>query len=209
MKRLVLPVLALALIAGRAMHCAAKDDNSAGDSTHKPVAVISLAGYDRIMADLDYLGELTGNPGMSKNIDGAIQLFTQGQGLNGLDKKRAWGITLTTDGLQFQPLFFLPVTDLKQLLDSVAGLIGEAQDAGNGVFELTVFNQKIFAKETGGWGFFGQSPDALAGLPKDPTKLLSGLDKSYDIAVKLHVQNIPDLYRSLLVDQLPSASKPA
>ena len=39
-------------------------------------------------------------------------------------------------------------------------------------------------------------------MPKDPTKLFGGLDKSYDVAVRLYVQNVPELYRSLLIDQL-------
>ena len=201
-KKIVLSLLALALVAGSTQWCAAKDDAAAQQTGNKPVAVLSLAGYDRIMEDLDFLGGLAGNPGLSKNLEGAIQLFTQGQGLAGLDKKRPWGITLTTDGSSFQPLVFLPVNSLKQLLDALAGLIGEAQEGPNGTYQLSVFNFNIFCKEQDGWAYFGQSADELAALPKDPTKLLGGLDKSYDVALRLHVQNVPELYRSMLLDQL-------
>ncbi len=201
MKRTLLCIAALALLAASATSAAAKDNKAADDSNNKRVAVLSLAGYDRVMEDLDFLGGLAGNPGLSKNLEGAIQLFTQGQGLAGLDKKRPWGVTVTTDGAQFQPLVLLPVTNLKQLLDALAGLIGDAQEA-DGMFELSVFNFKIYAKEQNGWAFIGQSAEALSQLPKDPTKLLEGLDKSYDIALRLHVQNVPEVYRSLVMDQL-------
>lgn len=104
--------------------------------------------------------------------------------------------------MSFEPLVFLPVNDLKKLLESLSGLIGDAADAGDGAFELTVFNQKIFVKEKNRWAFIGQSLEALAKVPADPTKLLGGLDTTYDVAVRLYVQNIPEMYRSLAIDQL-------
>ena len=72
-----------------------------------------------MMADIAFIGNLAGNPDLDKNLEGMIKLFTQGQGLNGLDKKRPLGVTLTTDGLQFQPLVILPVNNLKTLLEAL------------------------------------------------------------------------------------------
>ncbi len=199
MKHLLLSLAAVALLVGPAARLVAKEDADAGNKT---VAVVTIASYERLMGDVAFIGKLAGNPDLDKNIEGAIQLFTQGQGLNGLDKKRPLAVTLTTDGQQFQLMLLVPVTDLKQLLESLAGLIGEAADAGDGAFELNVFGQRVFVKETGGWAFVAQSPDAFANLPADPLKTLGGLDKSYDLAARIYVQNVPDLYRSLFVDQL-------
>ena len=173
------------------------------DSGDKPVAVFSIASYDRLMTDIGFLGDLMGMPDLDKNIEGVIELFTQGQGLAGLDRKRAIGVVLTTDGVQFQPLVILPVNNLKQLLESLSGLLGEAQDAGGGVFELNVFDQKLFVKEKNTWAYLSTSPDASASLPADAAVLLGGLNKKYDLAVRLHIQNVPELYRGLIVDQLP------
>ncbi len=199
MKHLLLSLAAVALLVGPAARLFAKDEADAGNKT---VAVVTIASYDRLMSDVAFIGKLAGNPDLDKNIDGAIQLFTQGQGLNGLDKKRPLAITLTTDGQQFQPMLVVPVTDLKQLLESLAGLIGEASDAENGAFELNVFGQQVFVKESGGWAFVAQSTEAFANLPADPLKTLGGLDKSYDLAARIYVQNVPDLYRSLFIDNL-------
>jgi hypothetical protein len=200
-KKILLSLLAVTLFVASSARCLAKEDNAA-DAGNKPVAVLSIAGYDRLMSDIDFIGGLADNPDLGKNLEGMIKLFTQGQGLAGLDRKRPLGLTVTTDGLSFQPLIFLPVTELKPLLEAVSALIGEAQDAGDGVFELTVMNQKVFVKESNGWAFVGQSKETLATLPADPSKLLDSLDKSYEVAVRLHVQNIPELYRSLAIDQL-------
>ena len=67
----------------------AADDADA--AAGKPVAIVSIASYERLMADVEFIGSLVGNPDLDKNIEGAIQLFTQGQGLTGLDKKRPLG----------------------------------------------------------------------------------------------------------------------
>ncbi len=202
MKKILLPLLVLALLAGRVVTSAAKDEKPADAAATKPVAVLSIASYDRIMADVALIGNLAGNPDLDKNLEGMLKLFTQGQGLNGMDPTRPWGVTLATDGSSFQPLAFIPVKNLKQLLESLAALIGEPQDAGDGVLELEVFNQRILIKEVDGWAIIAQSPEALASVPKDPTKILDGLDKAYDVGIRLYVQNIPEEYRTLAIDQL-------
>lgn len=198
MKKLVLSLMALALVASQAVRSLAKDEAPAV----KPVAVLTIASYEKLMTDIAFIGNLAGSPDLDKNLEGMIQLFTQGQGFAGLDKKRPIGIALTTDGTQFQPLIVLPVENLKTLLEALAGLVGDAQDAGNGMFELNVFNQKIFVKEKKGWAYLGMAPDALDSAPDDPAALFGGLEKSYDIAARLYVQNVPELYRSLIIDQL-------
>lgn len=204
MKTILFPLLAVALLAGSIVECAAKDDAPPQAATSKPVAIISIASYDRLMADLALLGDLSGSPDLDKNIEGAIELLTNGQGLVGLDRTRPLGIILSTDGTQFQPLLLLPVNSLPQLLESLAALIGEPTDLGDGMLELNVFDQKFVVKEKNGWAIIGASPEALADLPKDPAKLLGGLDKSYDFAARLYMQNLPEVYRTLLVDQLSS-----
>jgi hypothetical protein len=200
-KKVLLPLLVAALLASRVAPCVAKDEKADASAT-KPVAVLSIASYDRIMADIAMVGNLAGNPDLDKNLEGMLKLFTQGQGLNGMDPKRPWGITLATDGLSFQPLVFIPVNNLKTLMESLSALIGEPTDAGDGVMELEVFSQRILIKESNGWAFIAQSNEALASVPKDPTKILDGLDKAYDIGIRLYVQNIPEVYRTLAIDQL-------
>ena len=200
MKRIILPLLTVALLAATVAPCPAQDNN-AGEGA-KPVAVLSIASYDRIMADVALFGNLAGNPDLDKNLEGMLQLFTQGQGLVGLDKKRPWCISLATDGVSFQPLAYLPVDDVEKLLDALAGLIGEADDAGDGLYELNVFGQPILVKQKGSWAVIGQDADAVGEAPDNPSELLNGLEKNYDIDVRLYVQNIPEVYRSMAIDQL-------
>ena len=56
MKRILLPMLAVALVALPAARARAQDKNNAT----KPVAVLAIASYDRLMSDIAFIGNLTG-----------------------------------------------------------------------------------------------------------------------------------------------------
>ena len=91
MKHLLLSMLAVALVVGSALRRDGQGRCPGPRHRPKPVAVVTIASYERIMTDIALIGNLAGNPDLDKNLEGMIQLFTQGQGLNGLDKKRPLG----------------------------------------------------------------------------------------------------------------------
>ena len=214
MKKLILSLLAVAVLAFPGRNCLAKDDTPAAtteETAFKPVAVVSIAGYDRVMGSIAYLGKLSDNEGLDKNLEGLLKFFTQGEGLKGIDPKRPWGFVLSTDDIQFQPLVFIPVVDLSQLLKSLAPLsfVGEAKDLGNGTFELQNGAAKVYVKEQKGWAFIGQLPESLEKLPANPAKLLGGLDRQYDLAIRLHVHNVPEVWRTMFIDQVKAGMQTA
>jgi hypothetical protein len=195
-KTLLSTVAVALLLAGSASRALAQGDM-------KPILVVSLAGYQRIMDDLAYVGKLSDSPDLAKNLEGMIAFFTQQQGLAGLDKTKPWGLAASTDGLSFQLLAFIPVTDLKKLLDALSGFLGDP-DLEDGVYKLQMPGLPIplYIKEQNGFAFISQDSAGLSSLPKDPVKILSGLDKQYDVAVRLSVQNIPEVFRQLAIDQI-------
>jgi hypothetical protein len=196
-------LLALALLLAGAHDAAAQEA--------KPVAVLSVAGYDHLMADLNYLGQVTDNPDLAENLDGMIKFFTQGQGIRGLDKKQPWGLAVFASESDFKAIAFLPVTDLRQLLGSLAGLLPvEPEDAGDGVLEIQgPQGDSAFIKHQGNWAYLAQAKDHLADVPADPVKLLDGLNEQYDIALRGYVQNIPEIYRQMAIEQMRSAARAA
>jgi hypothetical protein len=201
-KKILLSVLLVALLLGRAPLASGIDTPAAGaaDTGPKPVAIVSIAGYDRIISDIAFIGVIAQKPGLEKMAEGVVALYAQG--LNGLDKTRPWGVVVNTDGSSFSSLAFLPVTDVKKLLASAQALGGPAEDEGDGVYSLESNNQKIYVKEQGGWAFLAQTTDALGELPADPSKWLHGLDKKYEIGLQFNIANVPEMYRSMAIDQL-------
>ncbi|HWB09478.1 MAG TPA: hypothetical protein VG826_09650 [Pirellulales bacterium] len=197
MKRILLSFLALVAL-GAPAAIAAKDD--ASDT--KPVIVAAFSGYGELKRDIEYLGKLSGNPDMAKGLEGLLMIYTQNQGLAGLDQARPWGaaVSITADGSQFPALGFLPVTDLKALLDATATILGEADDAGDEVYEIKKGVNAFFIKQKGKWAYIAQQKGALEGAPADPLQQLRGLDKEYDLAVSFFVQSIPQALRDMAAD---------
>lgn len=201
MKKTLLSVLALALALGTSAFAKAQDADAA---ELKPVLVVSFAGYAELKRDLEYLGTTSGNPEMANSLEGLLALFTQGQGLAGLDQDRPWGAAASLGDGAGQPstLVFLPVSDLQKLFASLAAIAGEPEDKGDGVWEIKKEAASAFVKEKDGWAFLSQTAEGLGDLPEDPLALLGGLDKDYDLAVRLNIQNIPQAFRDMGADLL-------
>ncbi|HTU25413.1 MAG TPA: hypothetical protein VMF30_08455 [Pirellulales bacterium] len=205
MKKTLVSLLITVLLLSGAQAAKAKDSTSGasgGGDDHKPVIVVSVAGYDNVLGDIAYIGQLAQMPGLEKLVEGLVAARTKAQGLQGLDTKRPWGVVVNTDGFGFQPIGFLPVTDLKKLLDATSQLIGRTEAKENGVIELADKNPRLYLKEKNGWVFIGQSPENLANLPADPLKWLDGLNTQYEFGLKFYIHNIPDAFRSLAIDYL-------
>lgn len=178
-------------------------DTDASDSGEmKTLGMVALSGWTPLMDDVAYIGELIGRPEQAKSIEGMIALFTQGRGLQGIDKTRPWGLVVQSDGMQFVPLICLPIDDLPTVLGLVQAFGVMSQDAGGGVMELTVPNQPapLFAKPIGEWVYISQTAEALDNAPADPTDDLNKLVKDYDIGARGFVQNIPAMYREMAID---------
>ena len=99
MKRIWLPIVALAGLLGSA--AAAPPELSPQDL--KPVAVISIAGYDAVLKTIADIGAVAGSPGREQALDAMVKGATGGEGLPGVDPKRPWGVAVMTDGARASP----------------------------------------------------------------------------------------------------------
>ncbi len=175
---------------------------SAGET--KPLAVVALSGYDALIEDINFAGSMAGNPQMGGMLEGMIMMFTQGQGLVGFDKTKPIGIVVQSDGVDTGGVACLPVSDLDGFLAVLKGLDEDMQieDQGDGVKLLSAKGQEVFIREANGWAFVSPMQQMLDGLPDDPEKLLSTISQEYDLGARVHVQNIPELYRQMAVEAL-------
>lgn len=200
MKKSLLFLVALTLLASAAPVAKAQQETA---NAGQPVVVATFSGYAELKRDLGYLGTLSGNPDMAQGLEQMLMLFTQNQGLAGLDQKRPWGAALSIgDEGGFPVLVFLPVDDLKKLLDALGAIIGAAVDAGDGVFEIKQGAMTLFIKQQGKWAYLAQQKSELDKLPADPLVLLGGLDKQYDLAVSANIQNLPQAMRDQAIDAM-------
>ncbi|MCC7084618.1 MAG: hypothetical protein IT427_06390 [Pirellulales bacterium] len=169
----------------------------------KPMLVVSLASYDEQKTNIDFVGELAGQPNVSTQLEGFLNLMTQGRGLKGLDKSKPWGLVLAAEEDTPQVMAFLPVSSAKDLADSLAGFVGPAQDEGNGILKINPpgRGQAAFIREQNGWAFVTLEKYE-AELPSDPLKLIDGLNTQYDVAFRGYLQNISSSKKQEWIDTL-------
>jgi hypothetical protein len=200
-------VLAAGVLSARPALAQADDQTApaAAPGEIKNVAVVAVSSYDKLIADVGFMGSLADRPELGQMIEGTIALFTQGKGLNGIDKTKPWGVILQTDGQQFLPVACLPVTDLNQVLGIVQGFGAKVQDAPDGGKQIDLPNGKsIFVKTSGTWAYLAQNGGSLEHLPADPQAALGELVTNYDLGARVSVQNVPTVYRQLAVQAMKS-----
>lgn len=198
MRRTLISTLLVGLLLGGYRACPAQTDSMAS----KPLVVVSFAGYDELYGDVEKIGALAGNADMAKGLEMTLTMMTQGQGLKGLDKSRPWGVVVQTNGQEFPIFGFIPVDDLKQLLNAVGPLLGQVEEGDDGVYEIQTQARPIYVKGKGKWAFVTNSPDGFESMPEDPTTLLSGLHDKYLLAVRAWVNNVPEPLRQMFLAQL-------
>jgi hypothetical protein len=169
----------------------------------KTVAVVAGQRYDELIKDITFLGTVAGRPEIGQMVEGGIAFFTQGKGLEAIDKTQPWGVIVQTDGFQPLPLGCLPVKNLDDLLTVAANFGMEVRDTGDGIQEIAQpEGQAIYVKEANGWAFIAQSPATLARVPENPQAILNEIVDEYDLGARFSVQNVPEMYRQLIVQAM-------
>lgn len=160
----------------------------------KPVLTVSFSGYSELMSDIEAFGKLSGRPELAKLLEGMLAMVTQGKGLAGLDQKQPLGAVVLSDGsAEFTSYAFLPVSDLAQLMDLMKNpMTGESPKVEDGVYEIQLGMESVYATQRGNWAYVAQKKEILADAAADPTAFLGDLPKNYLLAVRANVKNIPE-----------------
>lgn len=189
--------LALALAASTRVAVAQETPTApaAAPAALKPVAVIAIGSYEKLMQDADFIGSLVGMPGASQMAEGYLGQMTGGKGLAGLDKTKPIGVMVDMSMMFPNFAAYLPVTDQAALLAALQPLGIAGTDMGTGVTQINAFGQDAYAKTESGWMLLGMSPDGLAAMPSDPTPVLGPLVAEYDVAIQINLQNLPEPMR--------------
>src|ERR1051326_7187853 len=104
----------------------------AGAGNLKTLAVISGARYEKLISDVAYLGSLIGQPAAGQMVEGMFAQFTMGKGATLIDKTKAWGVIVQTDGAGFYPVACLPITKPDDVMEVAKAYNAEVQDGENG-----------------------------------------------------------------------------
>jgi hypothetical protein len=160
----------------------------------QPLVVLSLTSANDVVGDVAELTEVAKVKELPTWLASMLRLYAEGNDLSGLDRSQPWGAVAQFDSDGISGFGFVPVTDAEQLSWGLDAEIRRVEDVGGGVIKVigTEAGKELYATEAGGWLFVSDDESTLANLPADPAKLLGGLDKQYDVAVRFELKNIPE-----------------
>ncbi len=202
----VKPVLSLMLLWGAILHSYSVHAQDSS-SELKPMVVVCLSSQENAFKDVDQIGKLLNDDIYRTRFNAMVNLLLQTKDLKidkleGLDPARPLGFATVTDGSSAVPLYILPVSgDVEKLLESMKPLLGNFKKEENGTYSLDRGTFASFAKLEGDWLYLATSANYLEKTP-DASQVFGDLPTRYDIGVRLHVQNVPEEYRTLLIDQI-------
>lgn len=162
----------------------------------KPVVVVSVAKIDRLMGSIGYLTRAAGVPEV-----GGLVTLAAGQYLQGFDTKRPVGAYVTVRDERPSVVVFAPISDFKTIRDRLREAIDEPTELEGGILKYRN-DRPVYVKPAGNWAFASDNDKNLANLPADPAALLGGLDKTYDIAVRVLADNVPQELRDKAVAEV-------
>ncbi|MBA2117474.1 hypothetical protein [Bremerella alba] len=169
----------------------------AQDAEFKPVAVVSVAPVKKVLADVQYLADAAGQTDAGRMAALLTAPFTAG-----IDKSRPVGVVVMTNGQEFAPTAYLPVSDFDKLVTTATEQIGPPQDVGEGIKMFTPNQMPIFVKDAGNWAILAMDQEKLANPLDDPTAFLKDLPEQYDLALQFFPGNIPEIYRNVIIEQM-------
>lgn len=158
----------------------------------KPIAVISVASHEKLMAAGNELAKIAGMPlpaTPEQMLDGMIKDITKGKGLVGLDKSKPLGAVLSAgDPEDF--VIFAPLGDLKGALDALPEGF-QREEGEDGTMRVKIPGKPwANVKGAGGWVYAAASAKPLKQVAADPAALLGDLPERYLMAVRVKMQNL-------------------
>ena len=170
----------------------------------QPFLVVSVASFERLMEDADFMFASAGRPELSEMIGGALSNVRD---LKGLNRDSSAGLLLFLDGLTPVPIGFVPVKDIDEMMKTIAVGPVTTNKIEEGLYEIRGPSQSLFAKISGGYAFVARTQENLERDLSDPAEYTRRLAASYDIAVSANLRAIPKSSRELLLDFLRASTE--
>ncbi len=188
------------------------DAAPATDSTKlEPLLVLSLANYQSLLDDLNYIAKTADDDRFfEKALPEFLSVITQDktfhlEKLEGIDPAKPWGAALVAEGPELRMLAFVPVTgEAEAVVTQLKPLLGEAEAQDGGIYAVKRGTLTGFVKVADGHAWLAQSRAHLDRLP-EPAAVLGALPTTYDGALQINFQKIPEELRGLLADQVGAA----
>ncbi len=166
------------------------------DMELQPGIIISLTSLNEHLSDIEHLVEAAGFGQMK----GLVRMGTA-EYIRGIDPEKPLGAMLFFEGDNPEPevLGFLPVTEIDDVLDTIAQFV-DIDDDGDDIVLTTDDGTELTVRVQDGYAWVSRNPEMFENLPSDPAQLLEELPNDYNLAARVFGQRIPEELRNQMVD---------
>jgi hypothetical protein len=185
--------------------CAAHSVCAPQTTQTPPTLIIRVASLDKLMGQLDLLGNLFGSGDLGKKLDGTIKSRLGPRGLTGIDANRplAFYGRIGNDLSDMSGVLMAPVTGEKEFKALLEGLGWEVSPPVDGIYAVkqSLLPTDLAYRVANGYAYLGLAgPDTLK-----PAALLAPASVFTDtkpaaISLTLRLNQLPQGIRDLLLD---------
>ena len=206
----VLALLVVGLIAMGVPAVSRAQDNDADKPkarpASQPLVIFNVASVDRLIGDVRYLFEASGQPQINEMIDKGL---VGANNLKGLQRTKPMGAMLfLAPGLPPTPFLvsYVPVANIEELIQTIGGggnTVLRRVEGETDRYELVGQDgnpQQIVLR--GGYAFISQDAENLDQAFLDPAKLTKGLSARHDLAITLRLNTVPEVIKTTLLGTL-------
>ena len=172
-----------------------------------PLAVLSVAGFERWMGNMDYLFGSIGREELSDYVGGKLSKVND---LKGFHKDKPFGMLIfLRPGLipQPYPVTFVPVENLADAMGTLTGGPFTVKKVDDTHYDLLAGPQTFHARLAGDYAWIATQTDQLDYEFPDPLTITKRLADRYDIAIEFNLTQVPEGMKNIFLDFLRASTE--
>ena len=172
-----------------------------------PLAVLSVAGFERWMGNMDYLFGSIGREELSDYVGGKLSKVND---LKGFHKDKPFGMLIfLRPGLipQPYPVTFVPVLNLADAMGTLTGGPFTVKKVDDTHYDLLAGPQTFHARLAGDYAWIATQTDQLDYEFPDPLTITKRLADRYDIAIEFNLTQVPEGMKNIFLDFLRASTE--
>ena len=172
-----------------------------------PLAILCASGFERWMANVDYLFGTIEREELSDFVSGKLANVND---FKGFDRDKPLGMLIfLRPGLipQPYPVTFVPVKNLADAIGTVSSGPFKVKKVDDTHYDLIAGNQTFYAKLAGGYAWIATQSDQLDYEFPDPVAATKRIADRYDIAIEFNLTQVPEGMKHIFLDFLRASTE--
>lgn len=172
-----------------------------------PLAVLCASGFERWMANMDYLFGTIEREELSDYVGGKLANVND---FKGFDKDKPFGMLIfLRPGLlpQPYPVTFMPIKNLSDAIGTVSSGPFKVKKVDDTHYDLIAGNQTFYVKLVGDYAWIATQSDQLDYEFPDPLAVTKRLADRYDISIEFNLTQVPEGMKHIFLDFLRASTE--